>query len=122
MLRKGREREADMLLMDARELGTGQGRQMVLEEPACQKILKTWQAFRWRERPEEEGFCVCPPRKRLLERNWVLDPRQYIRYPQEPLPDWTELARRDKALTRELEELLRNNGTLLREILLSEEA
>ena len=48
--------------------------------------------------------------------------RQYIRYPQEPLPDWTELARRDKALTRELEELLRNNGTLLREILLSEEA
>lgn len=116
VLRKGREREADMLLMDARKLGTQQGKQIILEGPACQKILETYQAFQRGERPEDEGFCVCPPRRRISEENWELDPKRYIRYPQEPLPDWSELARLDESLTRELEELLLKNGKLLQKI------
>lgn len=122
ILRKGRDREAGALLIDARELGSRRDRQVVLEAPACQKILNAWQDFRRGGRPEEDGFCACAAQRQFEEMDWDLDPKRYIRYPREPLPDWEELARRDEALTRERRELLENNQELLQALLSGKEA
>lgn len=116
ILAKGRRQKDSTLMVDARKLGTAQGRQTVLDDQSRQKIVDACRAFERGERFDQTDFCTCVTPEQLAQRDWALDPKQYIDYPPPPVPEWEELDEQERKLMQEWERLVRDNAELLRQL------